>query len=345
MKQKLMLAAAALAALAGTAAAQGADLTGAGSTFAQPIYAKWADAYAAKTGVKINYASIGSGGGIHQLSEMTVDFGATDGPMTDEQLAQAKGGPILHIPTVIGAVAISYNLPGLPLSEHLKFDGPTLADIYLGKITKWNDARLAKLNPGVKLPDTDILVVHRSEGSGTTYIFTDYLSRVSPEWAKGPGKSISVQWPVGVGGKGSEGVAGQIKQVEGAIGYVELAYVTLNHLPYGLVKNADGTAFLAPSLEGATNAAAGTAAKLPKTTDFRISIVNAPGAKSYPISSFTWIVLYKNQPNAVKGKKLLDFLRWAMKDGEPMAASLQYAPMPKNMQAMVLARLNEVKLK
>lgn len=343
--KRYLLAVAAVAAIGGTAAAQGADLNGAGSTFAQPIYSKWADAYAAKTGVKINYASIGSGGGIHQLSELTVDFGATDGPMTDEQLAQAKGGPILHIPTVIGAVAVSYNLPGIPVDQHLKFDGPTLADIYLGKITKWNDARIAKLNPGVKLPSTDILVVHRSEGSGTTYIWTDYLSAVSQEWAKGPGKSISIQWPVGIGAKGSEGVAGQVKQVEGAIGYVELAYVLLNHMPYGLVKNADGSAYLAPSLEGATSAAAGTAAKLSKNTDFRISIVNAPGAKSYPISSFTWIVLYKNQTNAEKGKKLLDFLRWGIKDGESMAESLQYAPMPKNMQAMVLDRLNEVKLK
>ncbi|HVA58531.1 MAG: phosphate ABC transporter substrate-binding protein PstS [Gemmatimonadaceae bacterium] len=341
MKRFLLAAAALLVGV--TAGAQGADLTGAGSTFAQPIYSKWANAYAAKTGIKINYQSIGSGGGIQQLSELTVDFGATDAPMTDEQLAQVKGGPIFHIPTVIGAVAISYNLPTVHVP--LKMDGPLLADIYLGKITKWNDARIQKLNPGVNLPNDDILVVHRSEGSGTTYIVTDYLSHVSPEWAKGPGKSISIEWPVGIGAKGTEGVAGQIKQVVGAIGYVELAYATLNHLPYALMKNADGTAYLAPSLEGATNAAAGTAARLPKSTDFRISIVNAPGAKSYPISSFTWIVLYKNQSNAVKGKKLLDFLRWAINSGEGMAESLQYAPMPKNMQTMVLARLNEVTLK
>ncbi len=340
---KRYLLAAAVLLVGATAGAQGVDLTGAGSTFAQPIYSKWADAYAKKTGIKINYQSIGSGGGIQQLSQLTVDFGATDAPMTDEQLAGVKGGPIFHIPTVIGAVAISYNLPTVHVP--LKMDGPLLADIYLGKITKWNDPRIAKLNPGVQLPDIDILVVHRSEGSGTTYIVTDYLSHVSPEWAKGPGKSISVEWPVGIGAKGTEGVAGQIKQVVGAVGYVELAYAILNHLPYALMKNADGTAYLAPSLEGATFAAAGTAARLPKSTDFRISIVNAPGAKSYPISSFTWIVLYKNQANAEKGKKLLAFLRWAIKDGEGMAESLQYAPMPKNMQTMVLERLNEVKVK
>ncbi|HUX34004.1 MAG TPA: phosphate ABC transporter substrate-binding protein PstS [Gemmatimonadaceae bacterium] len=336
--KRFLLAAAALLTVGATAGAQ--DLTGAGSSFAYPIYSKWADAYAAKTGVKVNYQSVGSGAGIRQLSEMTVDFGATDGPMTDKQMADAKGGPILHIPTVIGAVAISYNLPSI--KQPLKMDGPLVADIYLGKITKWNDARIAALNPGVSLPSLPIVVVHRTDGSGTTYIVTDYLSNVSAEWANGPGKNTAIEWPVGLGAKGTEGVAGQIKQIEGAMGYVELAYATQNHLAYALLKNKDGK-YVAPSLAGATIAAAGTAARLPKNTDFRISIVNAPGAKSYPISSFTWIVLYKNQKNAAKGKKLVDFIRWALTNGEGMAESLEYSPMPKAMTAMVLARLNEVK--
>jgi len=336
--KRFILAAAALLAVGATAGAQ--DLTGAGSSFAYPIYSKWASAYAAKTGVKVNYQSVGSGAGIRQLSEMTVDFGATDGPMTDKQMADAKGGPILHIPTVIGAVAISYNLPSV--KQPLKMDGALIADIYLGKVTKWNDARIAALNSGVSLPNLPIVVVHRSDGSGTTYIVTDYLSNVSTEWAQGPGKSTSVEWPVGLGAKGTEGVAGQIKQIQGAVGYVELAYATQNHLAFALLKNKDGK-YVAPSLAGATFAAAGTAAALPKNTDFRISIVNAPGAQSYPISSFTWIVLYKNQQNAAKGKKLVDFIRWSLMNGEGMAKSLEYASMPKNMTAMVLARLKEVK--
>ncbi len=338
--KRFLLAAAALATVGASAGAQGVDLTGAGSTFTNPIMTQWIAAYAAKTGVKVNYQSIGSGGGIRQLSDMTVDFGGTDGPMTDEQMAQAKGGPILHIPTVIGAVAMSYNLPSI--KAPLKMDGPLVADIYLGKITKWNDPRIAALNPGVKLPNTDIVVVHRSDGSGTTYIVTDYFSTVSPEWAKGPGKSTSVEWPVGIGAKGTEGVAGQVKQVEGGFGYIELAYATQNHLPYALIKNKAGK-FVAPSLEGATNAAAATAAALPASSDFRISIVNAAGADAYPISSFTWIVLYKNQKDAAKGKKLVDFLDWVITSGEGMAENLQYAPMPKSMATKVLARLKEVK--
>ncbi len=275
--KRFLLAVVALAAIGAPAAAQ--DLTGAGSSFAAPIYNKWADAYAKKTGVKINYASVGSGAGIRQISEQTVDFGATDGPMTDAQMAQAKGGPILHIPTVIGAVAISYNLPSV--KQHLKMTGPLLADIYLGKVTKWNDPRIEQLNPGVALPNKGIVVVHRSDGSGTTYIVTDYLSNVSSDWANGPGKATAIQWPVGLGAKGNEGVAGQVRQIEGAIGYVELAYVLTNHMTYCLLQNKDGK-WVAPSLAGATDAAAGTAAKLPANSDFRISIVNSPGAGSYP---------------------------------------------------------------
>jgi phosphate transport system substrate-binding protein len=335
--KRFLLAVAALAAIGAPAAAQ--DLTGAGSSFAKPIYDKWADAYAQKTGIKINYASVGSGAGIRQISEMTVDFGATDGPMTDEQMGQAKGGPIIHIPTVIGAVAVSYNLPGV--HDHLKMTGPLLADIYLGKVTKWNDARIKALNPGVALPDKGIVVVHRSDGSGTTFIVTDYLANVSPAWASGPGKSTAIQWPVGLGAKGNEGVAGQVRQIEGAIGYVELAYVVTNHMTYCLLQNKDGQ-YVAPSLEGATAAAAGAAASLPASSDFRISIVNSPGAASYPISSFTWILLYQRQADAAKGKKLVDFITWAMNHGDPEATALQYATLPKNMKAMVIKRLKEV---
>jgi phosphate transport system substrate-binding protein len=319
----------------------GADLTGAGSSFAYPIYSKWASIYAQKTGVKVNYQSIGSSGGIRQLSEQTVDFGASDGPMTDEQMAKAKGGPILHIPTVLGAVSITYNLPSV--KQPLRLTGVVLANIYLGKVTKWNDPSIRALNPGVSLPGSDILVVHRSDGSGTTYIFTDYLAAVSSDWASGPGKGQALSWPVGLGGKGSEGVTGQVKQTPGAIGYVELSYATANHLPVALIKNAAGQ-WVAPTIEGVTEAAAAAAARLPATSDFRISIVNAPGRAAYPISSFTWILLYKNPANATKGKQLVDFLRWALHDGEKEAPSLEYAPLPPKMVAMLDKRLNDINL-
>ncbi len=333
------LALAALIGGAGRAHAQAADLTGAGATFPAPIYQKWFYDYAQKTGVKINYQPIGSGGGIRQISEQTVDFGASDGPMSDAELAAAKGGPILHIPTVLGAVALTYNVPGVPTG--LKLTGDLLADIFLGKLTKWNDPRVVKLNPGVKLPGSDILVVHRADASGTSYIFTDYLSAVSPAWQAGPGKGKDVQWPVGLGGKGNDGVAGQVKQTPGAIGYVELAYAKQNKLPYALIRNQAGR-FLAPSIEGATAAAAGVAGGLPATTDFRISIVNAPGATAYPISSFTWILIYKNQHDAARSAKLLDFLRWALHDGQKEVASLDYAPLPPNVVKMLDQRLSTV---
>jgi phosphate transport system substrate-binding protein len=317
------------------------DLTGAGATFPYPLYSKWFSDYAAKTGVKINYQSIGSGGGIRQISEQTVDFGATDSPMSDSELSNAKGGAILHVPTALGGVVITYNLPRI--TQPLKLTGPVVADIFLGKIKKWNDPAIAALNPGVKLPNEDILVVHRSDGSGTSYVFTDYLTAVSPAWAKGPKKGKEVPWPVGLGGKGNEGVAGQVKQTPGSIGYVELAYAKENALPSALIRNAAGT-FVAPSTESITAAAAGVGEKLPPNTDYRISIVNAPGANAYPISSFTWILAYANQPDSVKGKKLVDFLRWALTEGEKEATTLNYAPLPASMATQLNSRLDSIKL-
>lgn len=310
----------------------GADLNGAGSTFAAPIYNKWVNDYAPKFGVKINYQPIGSGGGIKQLQEQTVDFGGTDAPMTSAEMAGAKGGPVLHIPTVIGSVVITYNVPSI--TTPIKLTGPVIADIFLGKISKWNDPRLASLNPGVNFPATDILVVHRSDGSGTTYIFSDYLSSVSPEWKSGPGTGKDLQWPVGLGGKGNDGVTGQVKQQPGGIGYVELAYAHQNKLPAALIKNSAGQ-FVAPTIESTTAAAAGVAKGLPANTDYRLSIVNAPGATAYPIASFTWILVYKNQTDAAKWQKMSAFLKWALHDGESEASSLDYAPLPPNLVAML----------
>ena len=315
------------------------DLTGAGATFPNPIYSKWFSDYAAKTNVRINYQSIGSGGGIRQLSEQTVDFGATDAPMSDAELAKAKGGPVLHVPTVLGAVVVTYNVPGL--TKALRLDGATLADIFLGKITRWNDARIATLNGGTKLPASDILVVHRSDGSGTSYVFTDYLAAVSPDWAAKPGKGKEVQWPVGLGGKGNEGVAGQVKQLPGSIGYVELAYAKQNKLAYADIRNAKGQ-FVTPTIAAVTAAAAGAAAALPATTDYRVSIVNASGANAYPISSFTWLLVYRNQTDAAKGKKLIDFVKWALTEGEKSAATLDYAPLPASMAKQLVRQLGTV---
>ncbi|MEJ2678125.1 MAG: phosphate ABC transporter substrate-binding protein PstS [Gemmatimonadota bacterium] len=322
---------------AGSAQAQ-ANLTGAGATFPYPIYSKWFYEYAQKTGVKINYQAIGSGGGIRQLTERTVDFGASDAPMSDEEMSKVPV-KVLHFPTVIGAVAVTYNLPGMDTS--LKFTPDVLADIFLGKITKWNDGRISTLNPGVKLPATDILVVHRSDGSGTTFIFTDYLSSVSPAWKSAVGKGKEVQWPVGLGGKGNQGVAGQIRQTPGAIGYVELAYANQNKLPVAELRNQAGN-YVKPSLEGATAAAAGVAAHLPANTDFRVSIVNAPGAQAYPISSFTWLLLYQHMDNAKKAQELIDFIKWALNTGEQQVSALDYAPLPSNMVQLEMKQLQEV---
>ena len=334
---RIALVAAGIAAYVVPAAAQ--DLTGAGATFPYPIYSKWFSDYAAKTGVKINYQSIGSGGGIRQLSEQTVDFGATDAPMSNEELGKAKGGAVMHFPTVLGAVVVTYNVA--EIAKPLRLDGGTLANIFLGKITKWNDPRIAALNRGVKLPGSDILVVHRSDGSGTSYVFTDYLSSVSADWATKPGKGKEVQWPVGLGGKGNEGVAGQVRQIPGSIGYVELAYAKQNKLAYADMKNASG-AFVTPTIAAVTAAAAGAVAKLPPNTDYRVSIVNAAGKDAYPISSFTWLLVYKQQANAAKGKQLLAFMRWALTDGEKSAASLDYAPIPAIMSKQLLKRLDTV---
>ena len=333
----IALAAAALATTLSPAAAQ--DLTGAGATFPYPIYSRWFSDYATKTGVKINYQSIGSGGGIRQLSERTVDFGATDAPMSDAELAKAKGGTVMHIPTVLGAVVVTYNVP--ELKKPLRLDGPTLADVFLGKITRWNDPRIAALNLGTRLPASDILVVHRSDGSGTSYVFTDYLAAVSPEWRTKPGKGKEVQWPVGLGGKGNEGVAGQIKQLPGSIGYVELAYAKQNKLAYADIKNAQGQ-FVTPTLDAVTMAAAGAAAKLPANTDYRVSIVNATGKGAYPISSFTWLLVYKQQSDAGKHRKLIDFMRWALTDGEKSAATLDYAPLPPSMSKQLIKELGAI---
>ena len=333
----LLAAAAVAAAAAVPAGAQTIQLNGAGSTFGTPIYTKWFSEYhKLHPNVQINYQAIGSGGGIRQITERTVDFGASDGPMTPEQIQNAPG--IMHFPTVMGAVVPVYNIPGV--EAELKFTGPVLADIYLGKITKWNDRAIAALNPGVKLPDTDIACVHRADGSGTTYIWADYLAKVSPEWRKRVGVNTSLKWPVGVGGKGNEGVAGQVKQQPGAIGYVELIYAIQNKIDFGLVQNMSGR-FLKASLAGVTAAAAGAANAMPK--DFRVSITNAPGPDSYPISSFTWLLVYQNQKDKTKGKILTDFVHWMLRDGQKYCEDLAYAPLPAQVVTLEEAALARVK--
>jgi phosphate transport system substrate-binding protein len=314
------------------------SLTGAGATFPYAIYSKWFSDYAAKTGVQINYQSIGSGGGIRQLTEGTVDFGASDAPMSDDEMAKLKT-PVLHVPTVLGAVVLSYNVP--ELTKPLQLSGDLIADMFLGKITKWNDPKLAALNPGVKLPGSDILIVHRSDGSGTTYIFSDYLTDVSDAWKSGPGKGKEVQWPVGIGGKGNEGVAGQVKQTPYSIGYVELVYARQNKLPYAFIRNAAGK-MIEPTMESVTAAAA--TANLPATTDFRVSIVNAPGAAAYPIASFTFLLVPKSYANPAKGKALVDFVKWAIHDGQKGAQALDYAPLPTKVVSMLDQRLTTINM-
>lgn len=332
--KKLLIAVGMLAFALSSAQAQ--HLTGAGATFPYPIYSKWFAEYsAAHPGVEINYQSIGSGGGIKQVTSGLVDFGASDMPMTDEMLAASKV-KLIHIPTVLGAVVPVFNVPGV---TELRFSGETLANIYLGKVANWNDQEIAKDNPGVKLPDQKIIVVHRSDGSGTSFIFTDYLSKVSKEWASGPSKGTSPSWPVGVGGKGNEGVAGLVRQLPGAIGYVELIYALQNHITFGAVKNAAGN-WITASIPGVTEAAAGLKFK---GTDFRVSITNASGAQAYPISSFTYLLIPEQGSNAENRKVLKDMLSWIIKSGESEVSALSYAPLPEDLAQKELSVIYSLK--
>jgi len=337
--KSIRIAAAALAlAASGLVVSAAQQINGAGATFPFPIYSKWFSEYnKLHPDIQINYQSLGSGAGIRQLTAQTVFFGASDGPMTDEQL-QAAPGRILHFPTVLGAVVPVYNIPGV--SSELKFTGPLLADIYLGKVTKWNDPAIRKLNPGVPLPGDDIVVVHRSDGSGTTYIYCDYLAKVSPDWKKRVGVATSVSWPVGLGGKGNEGVAGLVKQTPGAIGYVELIYALQNRIPYGSVQNMAGS-FVRATVDGVTAAAAAAAAKMP--ADFRVSITNAPGPAAYPISSFTWLLLYESPRDRQAAKIMVDFMKWALTDGQKYCKDLGYAPLPEGVVKLELAALAKIK--
>jgi phosphate transport system substrate-binding protein len=312
------------------------QLNGAGATFPYPMYSKWFSEYnKLHPDVRINYQSIGSGGGIRQVLNGTVDFGASDGPMSDEQLGEAKV-KILHIPTVLGADVPAYNVRGV--SGEIKFTPEVLANIFLNKITNWNDPAIAKANPGVNFPDQPIIVVHRSDGSGTTYIFTDYLSKVSKEWAATVGKGTSVKWPVGLGGKGNEGVAGQVRQLQGSIGYVELIYAVQNNISYGSVRNAAGN-FVKASLDGVTEAAA-SAKTMP--ADFRVSITNAPGKTAYPISSFTWLLIPAQAKDPKKGTIVADFLNWMVTDGQKMTGQLSYAPLPESVVEKVKAAIKQI---
>jgi len=313
------------------------NLQGAGATFPNPLYQKWLSEYGKlHQEVKIDYQSIGSGGGIKQVQSQTVDFGASDSPMKDEDL-KAAPGEILHVPTVLGAVVITYNLSGVPSA--LRFSPETIADIFLGKVKKWNDPHIAADNPGVKLPAGDITVVHRSDGSGTSAVFTDYLSKISPEWKEKVGTGTSPSWPVGIGGKGNEGVTGQVKNTPNTIGYVELAYAVKNNLPVALIKN-QSQAFISPTLEAVTAAAAESVATTPE--DLRVSITNGAGKDAYPISSYTYILVYKDQKDANKGKALVDFLWWGLHDGEKFATELQYAPLPQEIVKRAEAKINSI---
>ena len=338
MTQTRWLVLAALAAPAAPAAAQ-VKLNGAGATFPNIIYQDWMLTYnKAHSDVQLNYQSIGSGGGIRQFSDGTVDFGASDAPMKDSAIA-AINGNVLHIPTVLGGDVPTYNLP--EVTATLRFTPDLLADIFLGKITKWNDARIAAANPGVKLPGSDIVVVHRSDGSGTTFIWTDYLSKISPEWEQKVGRGTSVNWPVGLGGKGNEGVTATVKQTPGAIGYVELGYAMINKLPAGAVQNKTGK-FVTPALESITAAAAGAMRAMNPSTDFRVSITNPDGEKAYPIASFTWLLLRKDYDDAAKAGALVKFVWWAETEGQTKTEPLGYAPLPKQLRPWIEARLKTI---
>src|SRR5882724_7237770 len=314
-------------------------LNGAGATFPNIIYQTWILTYNQKfDNVEINYQSIGSGGGIRQFSDKTVDFGGTDAPMTDSAIATIQGN-VLHIPTVLGAVVPTYNLTGL--SAPVKFTPEVVADIFLGKITKWNDARLASVNPGVTLPSQDIIVVHRSDGSGTTYVWVDYLTKISPEWAQKVGKGTSVNWPVGLGGRGNEGVAATVRQTPGAIGYVELGYALINKMPFAVLRNQAGN-WITASLESVTAAAAGGMKDMGPNTDFRVSVTNSPGAQAYPAASFTWLLVHKTYSDTAKARSLVQFIWWTESEGQAKAEELGYAPLPQQLRPWIQARLKTV---
>ena len=322
--------------VAATAFAAPKLINGAGATFPYPIYSKWFDVYSTiNPDARFNYQSIGSGGGIKQIIAKTVDFGASDGPMTDQQLAEAPGR-LFHIPMVMGAVVAAYNLPGI--EKGLKLMPDVLADIFLGKITKWNDARITSVNPGMQVPDLPIVVAHRSDGSGTTYIWVDYLCAVSNEWKLGTGKGTAVNWPVGLGGKGNEGVAGLVKQTPGALGYVELSYAVKNNLAYASIQNKSGN-FIEPTLDSTSKAAEGVSI----LSDFRVSLVNSGNAEAYPVAGFTWLLIYKNPDDAEKGKTIVDFIKWAVHDGQKYTKDLLYAPLPQDVVAMIDKKLADVK--
>jgi len=338
VKTTRTIALAALLCAAAPAAAQ-VQLNGAGATFPDIIYQKWILTFNQKNPtIQLNYQAIGSGGGIRQFSDGTVDFGGTDAPMTDSAITAIQEN-VLHIPTVLGAVVATYNLPGV--TAQLKFAPDVLADIFLGKITKWNDARIASVNAGVTLPATDIVVVHRAEGSGTSFAWTDYLSKVSPDWASQVGKGASVNWPVGLGGRGNAGVAATVTQTPGAIGYVELGYATINKMPYGQVRNSAGK-FVTPTLESVTAAAAGVLSKLGANTDFRVSLTNPEGAAAYPISTMTWLLVHKTYTDAAKAKALVQFIWWSETEGQSLAPDLGYAPLPQQLRPWIQNRLKSI---
>jgi len=337
----VVLAAVAVFAAAPLAAQANMRLTGAGATFPYPIYSKWVIEYTSvHPNLQVNYASIGSGGGIRQFTDHTVDFGASDGPMTDSMIA-AVGGNVVHIPTVLGSVVPTYNIPGV--TQQLKFTGDLLAGIFLGQITNWHDSRIAAVNPGVALPDRDIVVVHRSDGSGTTYIWTDYLSKVSQEWAQRVGHATSVNWPVGLGGQGNPGVAATVSRTPGAIGYVELIYAIQNRISYGLVRNRAGN-FVQASLASTTAAAAGAMSAIGAHTDFRISITDPAGADAYPIASFTWLLIPARMTNPATARPLLEFVWWATHEGQRFTQALDYAPLPTQVVGLIETRLKSITL-
>ena len=342
-KLKFIVAAAVIAATAAMPAQAQLKLNGAGATFPYVIYSKWFDTYHTKTGIEFNYQSIGSGGGIKQVTEGTVDFGASDAMLTDAQLkeiADKQGSPVLHIPTVMGAVVAMYHLPGFSGDLHLSPD--VLAGIFLGEIQKWNDPKIAEINPGMTFPDMAIIVAHRSDGSGTSFIFTDYLTKVSKTWETKVGRGAAVNWPVGLGGKGNEGVAGLVKQSEGSIGYVELAYAVKNNLPFALLKNKSGN-YVKASFDAVSAAAEGAVDNMPD--DFRVMITDQPGKDSYPISGFTWLLVYKSMKDKEKAGALVKFLHWAMEDGQSYAKDLYYAPLPREVVKLVEKKISTIETK